>query len=328
MKIFHRVCEIIFQIAIINFILFVIIALIIGGDAVNGKAEGGQYYLANHGQLTEVNYFVFMYSKLHVYSIFITHPLAMLAGFLYWITGGGSIRPKSQAVTVSQSTNNIFAASFHSIKSLLWNVADLLEEISWILLDSWRKPDCELFVRFSKQECIKNLQSATDDDPSIYNLKKPILGYFSGNHFYLQKWSYNPFVRDGGVRPVLSGKFSFTSQGTYIRMWHRFTTIGIFFLTTWFGTALSLLFSLLVVPIVRAYYVQTSLDSVITFSAFIILPLFYIGIMLISIWIGSSIGGAWNHDIIEFVKNALDYGQISSQPQGFGWNLKVRRLRE
>jgi hypothetical protein len=328
MKTFHRACEIIFQIAIVNFLLFFVIALIIGGDAVAGKIENGQYYLSNHGQLTEVNFLVFWYSKIHVYSVLVTHPLAMLASFLYWITGGGSTRPKSQAVATRQPTNNIISDSIHNIKSLYWNVADFIEEVFWMILDSWRKPDYELFVRFSKQDCIKELQKASNDDFSKYNLEKPILGYFSGNHFYLQKWNYNPWVRDGGVRPVLSGKFSDTSQGTYIRIWHRFTTIGVFFLTTWFGTVLGLLFSFLVVPFLRIYYVQMNFDTVIKFSALIILPLFYVGTMLASILAGSSWGNAKNIDIIEFVKDVLDYGQSSNQPQGFGWNLKIRRLRE
>jgi hypothetical protein len=316
MKTFHRVCEVIIWIALINFLLFGFISLIIGSSA---EAESGHYYLFNHGKLTEVNYFVFIYSRIHGYSLLITHPLAMLAGLLYWITGGGSTRPKSQAAIFPQTTNNIFVTTFQNIEALFWNVADFLEEVFWIFLDSWRKPDYELFVRSSKQDCIKNLQSASDDDPSKYNLKKPILGYFSGNHFYLQKWSYNPFIRDGGVHPVLSGKFSSTPQGTYVRVWHRFTTIGIFFLTIWFGTALSLLFSLLAGSILRIYNIQASLNSVITISALII----YIGIMFTSIRIGSFLGSTWNLDIIEFVKNVFDY-----ESQSFDWNLKIRRLRE
>jgi hypothetical protein len=326
MKTFHKACEIIFQIAIANFLLFVVIALIIGGDAVAGKIVDGHYYLSNHGQLTEVNFLIFWYSKIHVYSVLVTHPLAMIASFLYWITGGGSARPKSQAMAIQQPTNNIFSNAVNNIKSLSWNMADFLEEIFWIILDSWRKPDFELFVRFSKQDCIKELQTASDGDSSIYNLKKPILGFFSGNHFYLQKWSYNPWVRDGGVRPVLSGKFSSTSQGTYIRIWHRFTTIGIFFLTTWFGTVLSLLFSFLIVPFLRIHYAQENFDSVFRIATLILLLLFYIGTMLASIWIGSVLGNAKNNDIIEFVKDVLDYGQSINQIQGFGSNLRIRRM--
>jgi len=63
-------------------------AIFIGGDAVNGHEESGRYYVANHGTLTEVNYFMFMYSRMHVYSLFITHPLAILAGIVFAVTGG------------------------------------------------------------------------------------------------------------------------------------------------------------------------------------------------------------------------------------------------
>ncbi len=67
-------------VAAVNFLVFAVVALMLGGDAVNGKIEAGRYYLANHGILTEVSYSVFLYSKLHVYSVFVTHPLGMLAG--------------------------------------------------------------------------------------------------------------------------------------------------------------------------------------------------------------------------------------------------------
>jgi len=319
MKTFHKACQIIFQIAIINFLLFVFIAIMIGGDAVNGHAENGHYYLANHGQLTEVNYFVFMYSKLHAYSIFITHPLAMLAGFLYWITGGGSVRPKSLAA-YPHSKSSLLSI----IKSFLWKVADLIEGVFWIILDSWRKPDYELFVRLSKEECIRELQAGTDNEPTLYKLNKPLWGYFSGNHFYLQKWNYNPYFRDGGVRPVLAGKFSSTPQGTYIRLWHRFTTIGIFFLTTWFGTALSLLSLYLISTNIHSSQQYAYLDSRLPMLALIIAPILYISTFFISIQIGSIFGKSSNFDIIEFVKDLLDHHHTSSQLAGFRLSRKMQ----
>lgn len=67
---------------ILNFVAFVIVAVAIGGDAVNGKAVGGHYYLASHGKLTEVSEAVYTYSLWHVRSVFVTHPLAMLTGYL------------------------------------------------------------------------------------------------------------------------------------------------------------------------------------------------------------------------------------------------------
>jgi len=73
-----------FVLGFLNFASFFAVALFLGGDAINGKIEAGRYYLCSHGRYTEVSQSVFNYSKLHVYSVFITHPLGMLGGlFLY-----------------------------------------------------------------------------------------------------------------------------------------------------------------------------------------------------------------------------------------------------
>jgi len=39
---------------ILNFVSYWIIAVLIGGDGVNGYAENGRYVLMNHGYKTEV----------------------------------------------------------------------------------------------------------------------------------------------------------------------------------------------------------------------------------------------------------------------------------
>ena len=65
-----------------NFLVFVVIAFLIGGDAFNGKAVGDHFFVANHGKLTEVSAAIFKYSLWHVWSIFITSPLMMLACLL------------------------------------------------------------------------------------------------------------------------------------------------------------------------------------------------------------------------------------------------------
>ena len=71
-------------IGILNFASYVIVALSLGGDAVNGKTEGGRFYLCEHGHYTEVSRSVFEYSRYHTYSVWVTHPLAMSGGyFLY-----------------------------------------------------------------------------------------------------------------------------------------------------------------------------------------------------------------------------------------------------
>ena len=89
----HDICRIIFKIAIINFVVFAIIYLILGGSAINGDAFngsgiGGHYFVGMNGRSTEVSYPIYIYSKIHTISVFITHPLAMIAGIVYSITGG------------------------------------------------------------------------------------------------------------------------------------------------------------------------------------------------------------------------------------------------
>jgi hypothetical protein len=84
---FLRACTWVIVVGILNFLIFVAGAIYLGGDAVNSKVEGGRYYLfgvrAESGRkvYTEVSESVFTYSKWHVYSVFVTWPLVMAAGF-------------------------------------------------------------------------------------------------------------------------------------------------------------------------------------------------------------------------------------------------------
>jgi hypothetical protein len=69
-----------FFVAVVNFLAFGIAAVSLGGDALNGKAEGGHYYLAHRGNLTEVSESVWTYSRIHSISVIITHVLGILGG--------------------------------------------------------------------------------------------------------------------------------------------------------------------------------------------------------------------------------------------------------
>ena len=74
--------------AALNFISFVIVASLLGGDALNGHVTNGHYFLDSHGRLTEVSAQVFNYSAWHARSIFVTHALAFLTGGLaYGVRG-------------------------------------------------------------------------------------------------------------------------------------------------------------------------------------------------------------------------------------------------
>jgi hypothetical protein len=64
-----------------NFVVFFITAVTLGGDAINGKAEGGRFFLGNHGKLPEVSRETFNYSRYHAWSLIITHPMAFVAAW-------------------------------------------------------------------------------------------------------------------------------------------------------------------------------------------------------------------------------------------------------
>ena len=67
---------------VLNFAIFVAVSMYLGGDAVNGKVEGGHYYLFGERKVyTEVSERVFNYSKWHVYSVLATWPLVMASAY-------------------------------------------------------------------------------------------------------------------------------------------------------------------------------------------------------------------------------------------------------
>lgn len=82
MKLLKTLCVLAIALGVLNFMAFAIIALCLGGDAVNGRSENGRYFLSSHGKNTEVSEAVFNYSRMHVYSVFITHPLAIVSGII------------------------------------------------------------------------------------------------------------------------------------------------------------------------------------------------------------------------------------------------------
>lgn len=83
----------------INFFAFIIGAAILDGDAVNGRVENGRYYVANHGKHTEVSKLAFTYSRWHVYSVWVTFPIAMLCGMLL------NLQKRTQAETPVRISN-------------------------------------------------------------------------------------------------------------------------------------------------------------------------------------------------------------------------------
>lgn len=63
-----------------NFLLFCAISLYLGGTAGNGRVSFGHYMLGDHGVFVEVSYTTYTYSRVHLATVCITHPLAIVFG--------------------------------------------------------------------------------------------------------------------------------------------------------------------------------------------------------------------------------------------------------
>ena len=66
----RRLLQFGFLVGMVNFFVFFLAAVYLGGDAVSGRAVSGHYFLSSHGHLTEVSQAVFTYSEWHVRSVF------------------------------------------------------------------------------------------------------------------------------------------------------------------------------------------------------------------------------------------------------------------
>lgn len=79
----HVAHTVFIALAVVNFLVFAAVAYRVGGDALSGKVEAGQYFLGAKGGYTEVSKEVFEYSKMHELSVVVTLPLAILTGLLF-----------------------------------------------------------------------------------------------------------------------------------------------------------------------------------------------------------------------------------------------------
>lgn len=86
----------------VNFFWFFAESAALGGDALNGYARDGRYFLGSHGTYTEVAQTVWAWSRTHGTSIFVTHPLAMAGGgylLIHFVFPGMMVGRASVAAT-------------------------------------------------------------------------------------------------------------------------------------------------------------------------------------------------------------------------------------
>jgi hypothetical protein len=79
----RKICNALIAIAAIHFALFVATIVVLGGDALTGKLEDGQYFLGNHGQFFQVGRGTWLFSAVVGRTlVYGTFPLGIVAGLL------------------------------------------------------------------------------------------------------------------------------------------------------------------------------------------------------------------------------------------------------
>jgi hypothetical protein len=83
-RLLSKLAAVVTVVGLLDFVSFLIGASYLGGDAVNGKIDGGRYYLYGpyHGMKAyhEVSQAVFDYSRWHAYSLVIIWPMMIVLG--------------------------------------------------------------------------------------------------------------------------------------------------------------------------------------------------------------------------------------------------------
>lgn len=93
-RIAHRSQLGIFLLWQLNFLAFWVIGVLLGGDAINGKIEGGHYFLGQRATFTEVSPMVWYYSVTHAVATIVTLPVAAYFGIRAWFSRD-ALRPRT-----------------------------------------------------------------------------------------------------------------------------------------------------------------------------------------------------------------------------------------
>lgn len=85
MKLIQTINRIVY-IAFANLFLFMLMGIVIGGDALSGFAKDGEYYVSDHGKYTQVDVFTWYLSRTLGLGALVFTPLAVtlkLSHYLY-----------------------------------------------------------------------------------------------------------------------------------------------------------------------------------------------------------------------------------------------------
>ena len=114
-----------FQLFLLSFIIFWVVCVVAGGDAVNGKIENGSYYFGSHGKYTKVSKLAYIISAgyLTVFNGLVS--LGMLSLFVFIIKDGITLKDFKENPTDLFIFIPLFiglgfsVCTFHSINCIL-----------------------------------------------------------------------------------------------------------------------------------------------------------------------------------------------------------------
>jgi hypothetical protein len=210
MKRLRYLPHLIVYLGMLNFVLFFMATFLVGGNALFGKVEAGQYYLGNHGYYIEVIYPIYLLSLIQGILFLVSVPIILIAMVPSW---GADYGEHNDATDYVANLGGVFG----------W-----VEGIFSRLFDSWRKPDLECFTRFTASECIQELLTMPSWLVRDTLKKKAYNLIWGGQHFEV---SLSSFWTWRGTPLVLHGRFYSTPHGTYLKAWYRWSTTNLLFLS-------------------------------------------------------------------------------------------------
>lgn len=65
-------------ILLLNWVIFIAVTMTLGGSALNGKVEGGKFFVGSHGDYTEVSRSTYEHNLWHDYAFIAIHFLGLI----------------------------------------------------------------------------------------------------------------------------------------------------------------------------------------------------------------------------------------------------------
>jgi hypothetical protein len=274
---FHGLFQIATRVLFFNILLLFVFGMVLGGSP--GKVENGQYYLVDHGTETKVSYAVYLFVEVHTASVLTCGAIYILAAFMGILTGSFHHKPKS--FNFVSNSQNIF------IRNILVIIEFFVEALI-LVLDVWRKPCSEFFIRQNYQDAMAKLAGTSDKDQSEY------LGFFINKSFLIMKWTE---FSSKEIKSVLTGRLIQTAKGTYVKIWFRMEALAILFFSLFLSVFAVAAFFLFIHGVVS----EEVGDNLYRFAFFVFYMLF--------VALLSKISSSWNiekrTEMISFVKCSL-----------------------